>query len=151
MGMNVQVKYTIDDILSVFIKEDPMITKIKVTHPDLNLKREWSRSGLGYLNSTLDTLCEALRARADLYQAVKEAEFMVACNGNSLVVMGPRSEMYDLTITPEAIEVTPDEESFTVAEVREVDEPLMDYLSRALRKYSSEHKRSVYFYRSMFA
>lgn len=107
MGMNVQVKYTIDDILSVFIKEDPMVTKIKVTHPDLNLKREWSRSGLGYPNSTLDTLCEALRARADLYQAVKEAEFMVACNGNSLVVMGPRSEMYDLTITPEDIEVTP--------------------------------------------
>lgn len=116
MGMNVQVKYTIDDILSVFIKEDPMITKIKVTHPDLNLKREWSRSGLGYLNSTLDTLCEALRARADLYQAVKDAGFMVACNGNSLVVMGPRSEMYDLTITPEAIEVTPDEESFTLAD-----------------------------------
>lgn len=151
MGMNVQVKYTIDDILSVFLNEDPMITKIKVTHPDLNLNREWSGSGLGFPNSTLDTLCEALRAYADLYQAVKEAEFMVACNGNSLVVMGPRSEMYDLTITPEAIEVTPDEESFTVAEVSEVDKPLMSDLSRALREYASEHNRSVYFYRNMFA
>lgn len=152
MGMNIQVKYTIDDILSVFIKEDPMVTKIKVTHPDLNLKREWSRSGLGYPNSTLDTLCEALRARADLYQAVKEAEFMVACNGNSLVVMGSRSEMYDLTITPEAIEVTPDEESFTVAGVREVDKPLLTYLGQALHKYASEHNRSsVYVRRNVFA
>lgn len=151
MGMNVQVKYTIDDILSVFIKEDPMVTKIKVAHPDLNLKREWSRSGLGYPNSTLDTLCEALRARADLYQAVKEAEFMVACNGNSLVVMGPRSEMYDLTITPEAIEVTPDEESFTVADVSEVDKSLLTDLSRVLQKYAFDHNLSVYFYRNMFA
>ena len=152
MGMNVQVNYTIDDILSVFIKEDPMITKIKVTHPDLNLKREWSRSGLGYLNSTLDALCEALRVRADLYQAVKEAEFMVACNGNSLVVMGPRSEMYDLTITPEAIEVTPDEDSFTVAGVRDVDKPLLTYLGQALHKYASEHNRSsVYVRRNVFA
>lgn len=151
MGMNVQVKYTIDDILSVFIKEDPMITKIKVTHPDLNLNREWNESGLGYPNSTLDTLCEALRARANLYQAVKEAEFMVACNGNSLVVMGPRSEIYDLTITPEAIEVTPDEESFTVADVSEVDKSLLTDLSRVLQKYAFDHNLSVYFYRNMFA
>lgn len=151
MGMNVQVKYTIDDILLVFLKEDPMVTKIKVTHPDLNLNRKWSGSGLGYSNSTLDAMCEALRVRADLYQAVKEAGFMVTCNGNSLVVMGSRSEMYDLTITLEAIEVTPDEESFTVAEVREVDEPLLTDLSRALREYASEHNRSVYFYRNMFA
>lgn len=151
MGMNVQVKYTIDDILSVFIKEDPMITKIKVTHPDLNLKREWSRSGLGYLNSTLDTLCEALRARADLYQAVREAGFMVACNGGNPVVMGPRSEIYDLTITSEAINVTPDEESFTVSDVSEVDKSLLTDLSRVLQKYAFDHNLSVYFYRNMFA
>lgn len=151
MGMNVQVKYTIDDILSVFIKEDPMITKIKVTHPDLNLNREWNESGLGYPNSTLDTLCEALQARADLYQAVKEAGFMVACDGGKPVVMGPRSEMYDLEVTLEAIEVTPDEESFTVAEVSEVDKPLLADLSQALNKYAFDHNRSVYFYRNMFA
>ena len=76
---------------------------------------------------------------------------MVACNGNSLVVMGPRSEMYDLTITPEAIEVTPDEESFTVADVSEVDNSLLTDLSRVLQKYAFDHNLSVYFYRNMFA
>ena len=128
-----------------------MVTKIKVTHPDLNLKREWSRSGLGYPNSTLDTLCEALGARADLYQAVKDAGFMVACDGGNPVVMGPRSEIYDLTITSEAINVTPDEESFTVADVSEVDKSLLTDLSRVLQKYAFDHNLSVYFYRNMFA
>lgn len=151
MGMNVQVKYTIDDILSVFIKEEPMITKIKVTHPDLNLNRDWSGRGLGYPNSTLNTMCEALRARADLYQAVKDAGFMIACDGGKPVVMGPRSEMYDLEVTPEAINVTPDEESFTVADVSEVDKSLLTDLSRVLQKYAFDHNLSVYFYRNMFA
>ena len=151
MGMNVQVKYTIDDILSTMLNEDPLLTKVKVAHPDLNLNREWSGRGLGYTNSTLDTMCEALQVRADLYQAVKEAGFMVACDGGKPVVMGPRSEMYDLEVTLEAINVTPDEESFTVAEVSEVDKPLLADLSQALNKYAFDHNRSVYFYRNMFA
>lgn len=151
MGMNVQVKYTIDDILSVYLKEDPLLTKVKVTHPDLNLNRDWSGRGLGYPNSTLNTMCEALRARADLYQAVKDAGFMIACDGGKPVVMGPRSEMYDLEVTPEAINVTPDEESFTVADVSEVDKSLLTDLSRVLQKYAFDHNLSVYFYRNMFA
>ena len=45
-----------------------------------------------------------------------------------------------------------DEESFTVAGVREVDKPLLTYLGRALHKYASEHNRSsVYVRRNVFA
>lgn len=143
MGMNVQINYTIDDIMSRLINEDPLRTKVKVAHPDLNLNRNWARSGLGCQNSTLNTLCEALQVSAGLYQAVKEAGFMVACDGTDPVVMGPRSEMHDLTVTSETINVTPDEESFTAAGVREVDKSLVAHLSKALHEYASECNLSV--------